>query len=119
MSTAGIIFSDSYDVDKNELTRARTLAAIPFGGRYRMIDFTLSNMASAGIATVGIVTMRNYIDLMKHTRGGAVWDLDKKRSALTFLPPHGADNVKGLYNSRLDALQTHRKFIEKLDEERS
>jgi len=116
MNAAGIIFSDAYDVPVNELTRARTLAALPFGGRYRVVDFTLSNMANAGIQNIGIVTTRNYNSLMYHIRGGAVWDLDKKRSALTFLPPYGSDNYKGMYHSRLEAMQTHRKFIEALDE---
>ncbi|MBR0373800.1 MAG: glucose-1-phosphate adenylyltransferase subunit GlgD [Mogibacterium sp.] len=116
MKAAGLIFSDSYDVALNEMTKARTLAALPIGGRYRVIDFTLSNMANAGIDNVGVVTTRNYHELMYHIRGGTVWDLDKKRSALTFLPPYAADNQSDMYHTRLEALQTHRRWISRLTE---
>ena len=116
MNAAGLIFSDSYDVAVNELTSARTLAALPIGGRYRVVDFTLSNMANAGIDNIGLITTRNYSELMYHIRGGTVWDLDKKRSAFQFLPPYGADNSSGLYHSRLEAMQTHRRWIARLQE---
>ena len=53
---AGIIFGDSYDVDLKEMLEMRTLAGVPFGARYRVIDFLLSNMVNAGIKNIGVIT---------------------------------------------------------------
>ena len=56
---AGIVFSNMYDECFGELTKIRTAASIPFGGRYRQIDFTLSNMTNAGVSRIGVVTKYN------------------------------------------------------------
>ena len=56
MSVVGIIFSNIHDKSIPELTRLRTMASVPFGCRYRLIDFTLSNMVNSGIKHVGIIT---------------------------------------------------------------
>ena len=57
MSVVGIIFSNIHDKSIPELTRLRTMASVPFGCRYRLIDFTLSNMVNSGIKHVGIITI--------------------------------------------------------------
>ena len=59
-SAVGVIFSNIHDENIPELSRHRTMASIPYGGRYRLIDFALSNMVNAGITTVGVVTKYNY-----------------------------------------------------------
>ena len=60
MKMIGIIFSNIYDAALGDLTKHRTLASLPFGGRYRLIDFVLSNMANSNIENVGIITKTNY-----------------------------------------------------------
>ena len=56
MTAAGLIFSNIHDASLPELTRIRTIASVPFGGKYRMIDFALSNMVNSGITKIGIIT---------------------------------------------------------------
>jgi glucose-1-phosphate adenylyltransferase len=56
MSTAGIIFSNIHDNNIPELTRNRTMASVPFGCRYRLIDFTLSNMVNSNISNISVIT---------------------------------------------------------------
>lgn len=111
MNMLGVIFADSYDVDLKELTDKRTLAAVPFGGRYRVIDFMLSNMANAGIRNIGIITTRKYDSLMGHVRSGSVWDLDRKMSGVSFLPPFATGNMKSVYENRLEAMQANLTFF--------
>ena len=78
MSAVGIIFSNIHDENIPELSRRRTMASVPFGGRYRLIDFALSNMVNSGITTVGIITKSNYQSLMDHLGSGKDWDLARK-----------------------------------------
>ena len=70
-----------------ELTEQRTLAAVPIGGRYRIIDFILSNMVNAGIRSVGIFTHYKMGSLVSHLKNGREWNLDTKRRGLFFLSP--------------------------------
>ena len=70
MSVAGIIFSNVHDANIPELTRNRTLASVPFGCRYRLIDFALSNMVNSGISNISVITHYNYQSLMDHIGAG-------------------------------------------------
>ena len=70
MTAAGLIFSNIHDATIPELTRMRTIASVPFGCKYRLIDFPLSNMVNAGIDKVGIVTHNNYQSLLDHIGTG-------------------------------------------------
>ncbi len=71
----------------NELIKMRPLAALPFGGRYRLIDFVLSNMVNSGIFSIGILVQHKYRSLMDHLRSGKEWDLARKKGGLAILPP--------------------------------
>ncbi|MEG2002159.1 MAG: sugar phosphate nucleotidyltransferase, partial [Clostridia bacterium] len=73
MSTVGIVFSNLNDGNVSELTEVRTMGSVPFGGRYRMIDFVLSNMVNSGITKVGVITKTNYQSLMDHLGSGKDW----------------------------------------------
>lgn len=116
MRTLGVIFSNIHDKEINELTGKRTLASIPFGGRYRLIDFVLSNMVNSGIGKVGVITKMNYQSLMDHVGSGKHWDLSRKNGGLMLLPPYNnSDNT--LYKSRFDAICGIRHFLERSDEE--
>lgn len=114
---AGIIFGDSYDVDLKEMLEMRTLAGVPFGARYRVIDFLLSNMVNAGIKNIGVITTQKYLSLMKHVSAGAPWDLDRKNSGLTFLPPFNSESIKTVYENRLEALQANISWLSDVEEE--
>ncbi len=66
----GIIFAYAHEERVRDLTELRVMASVPFGGRYRLVDFTLSNMVNSGLNKVGIITEDNYQSLMDHLGSG-------------------------------------------------
>lgn len=119
MTALGIVFSNIHDSNVPELTARRTMASIPFGGRYRLIDFPLSNMINSGITKVGVITKSNYQSLMDHVGSGKDWDLARRNGGLIILPPFGvgADAGGELYTSRLEALKGVTNFLRRSVEE--
>ena len=115
MAILGLIFSSTNDKEKFELTKNRTIASVPVYGRYRLIDFALSNMVNSNIFHVGVVTKSNYQSLMDHVGSGREWDLARKNGGLVILPPYGV-SVEN-FNSRLDALKSIISFINFAPEE--
>lgn len=111
MSVLGIIFSNIHDKEVFEVSRKRTIASTPIGGRYRLIDFTLSNMVNSGINDIGVVIKNNYQSLMDHVGSGKEWDLARKNGGLTILPPYGGDSTS-IYSTRLQAVKSILGFIE-------
>lgn len=106
----GLVFANMHDVTVSDLTKNRTMGSILFGGRYRLIDFTLSNMVNSGISDVGVITKSNYQSLLDHIGSAREWDLSRKKGGLHILPPFG--NVdSGLYRGRLEALYGVLNFI--------
>lgn len=99
----GVIFTNLHEENVPELVRKRTMASIPFGGRYRLIDFALSNMVNSDITTVGLMTSNNYRSLIDHIGSGKDWDLARKDGGLILLPPF-SDKHDKLYTTRLEAL---------------
>ena len=83
----GLIFAENPEAGMGELTSRRALAAVPFGGRYRIIDFILSSMVNSAIINVGITTPYNYQSLTDHLGTGKDWDMDRKNNGLFILPP--------------------------------
>lgn len=114
--TLGIIFSNMHDEELQDLTIKRTIASVPFGGRYRLIDFVLSNMYNSGITKVGVITKSNYQSLMDHVGSGKEWDMAHKREGLFILPPFGHAQ-SGVYKSRLDALSSITDFLRRSTDE--
>ncbi len=114
-SAIGVIFSNMHEENVPELVRRRTMASIPYGGRYRIIDFTLSNMVNAGITTVGLVTSNNYRSLIDHIGSGKDWDLARKDGGLILLPPFSEKNDK-MYSNRLEALSSLSGFLNRRKE---
>ncbi len=86
MKTIGIVSANYVSGDFGELTNKRTLASIPFGGRYRLIDFALSNMTNSGIKTVGVIAPYNSGSLIDHIGVGKPWSLDRKTGGLFVMP---------------------------------
>ncbi|MCD8201147.1 MAG: glucose-1-phosphate adenylyltransferase subunit GlgD [Clostridia bacterium] len=111
-STVGVIFSSINDEYVPELTRVRSIGSVPYGGRYRLVDFPLSNMVNAGITTVGVITRNNYQSLMDHLGSGKYWDLARKDGGLILLPPY-SDESETLYKNRLEALKSCTSFLRK------
>lgn len=112
----GLVFANMHDEFLGEMTSKRTTGSVPFGGRYRFIDFALSNLVNSGITTVGVITRHNYASLMDHLGSGRSWDLARKRGGLVMLPPYGRPGT-GVYNSRLEALCNAAGFLSTRSEE--
>ncbi|MBO6116374.1 MAG: glucose-1-phosphate adenylyltransferase subunit GlgD [Ruminococcus sp.] len=106
----GLIFASMHDSYVSELTKQRTMGSIPFGGRYRLIDFPLSNFVNSGVSEVGVITKSNYGSLLDHLGSGRDWDLSRKKGGLHLLPPYS--QTGGIYKGRLDALAGIWGFVE-------
>lgn len=119
MRAAGLIFSNIHDRSIPEMTRVRTMASIPFGGRYRLIDFPLSNMVNSGVTKIGVITHYNYQSLLDHIGTGKDWDLARRSGGIKIIPPfltaYGQRAV-GDYSTRLEALIGASNFIDRCDE---
>lgn len=114
IDTMGVILACNNEADLGELTRNRTVAAVPFAGRYRLIDFPLSGMVNSGIRTVGIATGHVYQSLLNHVGSGKPWDLARKREGLFVLPP--AQDVVLLGDCRVAVLAGIIRFLERSKE---
>ena len=101
MHIMGIIFAN--DANMGTLSNSRTMGSIPFGGRYRQIDFHLSNMAAAGIRHIGIISRQNYQSLINHIGSGEEWGLEPEEGGLEFLTPY-AMSAHHSYRGKLENL---------------
>ena len=98
----GIIFANMHDAAGGDMTKARSMASLPFGGRYRMIDFYLSGMTACGIQDIVVVTKANYRSLMDHIGAGRPWDLSRKNQGLIIAPPFSVEG--GVYHGKIEAI---------------
>ncbi len=105
----GIVYSNSYDSCLDALTARRTMGSVPFGGRYRLIDFPLSNMVNCGITKVGVIANSNFHSLMDHIGSGRPWDLSRKVDGLTLLPPFTPTAAES--TNRIDTLDRIMDYI--------
>ena len=120
MAVTGIIFSNIHDNNIPELTRLRTIASVPFGCRYRFIDFTLSNMVNANIFNIDVITQSNYQSLMDHLGSGKDWDLARHSGGIKILPPNimaGDSSRQTSSTTRLEALKSVYNSIVKIKDE--
>ncbi len=115
MNVMGIIFANDADI-KGSLTEKRTMASLPFGGRYRQVDFALSNLTCAGVRHIGIISRHNYQSLMHHVGSGEEWGLELGEGGLEFLTPY-AQSTQDVYRGKLDSLNTAMDFLTFGDEE--
>lgn len=107
----GIIHSGAYENSLRELTTSRTIASVPFGCRFRLIDFPLSNFVNCGMTEVGILTKSNYQSLMDHVGSGKPWDLARKREGMFILPPFNNASAAGSHDNRISSLYSILDFI--------
>lgn len=118
--TMAIVFAYQREEQMNVLTQKRSLPSVPFGGRYRVIDFTLSNIVNSGITKVGVITRDNYQSLIDHIGGGKEWDLNRKRDGLFIIPPFSnrADRPDAeIYRGKMEALLNAEAFIRRSNQE--
>lgn len=109
---AGLVFVNSQDELLRKLTTKRSMASVPFGARYRLVDFALSNLVNAGISNVGLITKENYRSLMDHVGSGISWDLDRKNGGIRILPPYSTAGNRR-YNGYVEALSGATDFIKR------
>ncbi|HHW22098.1 MAG TPA: glucose-1-phosphate adenylyltransferase subunit GlgD [Clostridiaceae bacterium] len=116
-STMGIILTGGKNNRLKELSFERSIAAVPVGGKYRVIDFTLSNMVNSGITNIGVITQYNFRSLMDHLGSGKEWDLDRKNEGLFIFPPYLSEYGTGWYKGTADAMYNNITFLQRSDEE--
>lgn len=117
-SILGIIFANVHDDLLPNLTEKRSMASVPFAARYRLIDFSLSNLTNAGVSQVGIITKENYQSLLDHIGSGREWDLDRKSGGLYILPPFISGGIgEGVYKTHLQALMGIMNFLKRATQE--
>ena len=114
----GIIYTLNSDPALRDLVAQRNTASIPFGGRYRLIDFALSSMVNAGVRDVGVVMERDYQSLLDHLSNGKDWGLSRRHGGLRLLPPFGLREAHiGSFSGFLEALLSVRSYIEDIPHE--
>ncbi|MDD6793816.1 MAG: glucose-1-phosphate adenylyltransferase [Clostridiaceae bacterium] len=99
------------------LTKKLAKPAVPFGGKYRIIDFALSNCANSGINTVGVLTQYKPLELNAHIGIGEPWDLDRKNGGVRILPPYQEEKGGKWYKGTANAIYQNIEFIDSADPE--
>ena len=99
------------------LTKKLAKPAVPFGGRYRIIDFTLSNCSNSGIHTVGVLTQYQPLELNSHIGIGSPWDLDRRDGGVFILPPYQEEKGGNWYKGTANAIYQNMPFIDNYDPE--
>ncbi|MBQ2931798.1 MAG: glucose-1-phosphate adenylyltransferase subunit GlgD [Clostridia bacterium] len=113
----GLVFSGNPEVNLGEIMKVRSLAAVPVGGKYRIIDFVLSNMVNSGIANVGIITGGKNRSLSDHIGSGKAWDMAKKETGLFFLPVSEASSGAIKSFNGIDLINSAMSFLERARQE--
>ena len=113
----GLIYTSKNETTLRELTIHRAVAALPVAGRYRMIDFTLSNMVNSGIRNVGVIMQKNYHSLMDHLGSGKEWDLHTRQNGLFILPPFSTRESTGNEGGILEALHSNMNYLRRSTQE--
>ena len=113
----GLIYTGENNALMRDLTISRAVAALPFGGRYRCIDFILSDLVNSGVTSVGLITQKNYHSLMDHLGAGKEWDLHRKREGLFMLPPFMTKENPGLYRGSVDAFRSCMGYVRRCPEQ--
>ena len=112
----GMIFANIHEEALEALTDMRTMGSVPFGSRYRLIDFPLSNMVESGITKIGVVTNANFNSLMDHVGTGKPWDLSRKSDGLFLLPPYSLNSAT-MWGNRIDAIYGNMGFLDQSNQD--
>lgn len=98
-----------------ELTKNVAKPAVSFGGKYKIIDFALSNCSNSGIDTVGVLTQYRPLDLNAHIGIGAPWDLDMRHGGVSILPPYMQKDVVTWYKGTANAVYQNLEYLDRYD----
>ena len=98
-----------------QLTKMIAKPAVPFGGKYRIIDFSLSNCSNSNIDTVGVLTQYQPLVLNSHIGIGAPWDLDRRNGGVSLLPPYQSEDGGNWYKGTADAIFQNTNYIDSFD----
>ncbi|MCS0671211.1 MULTISPECIES: glucose-1-phosphate adenylyltransferase [Cytobacillus] len=101
----------------SSLTKSLAKPAVPFGGKYRIIDFTLSNCTNSGIDTVGVLTQYQPLVLNSYIGIGSAWDLDRKNGGVTVLPPYSESSEVKWYTGTASAIYQNLNYLKQYDPE--
>ncbi|MBO5852637.1 MAG: glucose-1-phosphate adenylyltransferase subunit GlgD [Clostridia bacterium] len=115
-NTLGIVFANAHDALLKDITKTSSMGAVNYGGRYRLIDFALSNLSNGGVSKVGVITKANYYSLMTHIGNGKPWDLDRKKGGIAILPPYASPEAQ-IYKGRLEAIHGILEYLQESKEE--
>lgn len=99
------------------LTEKTAKPAVPFGGKYRIIDFPLSNCVNSGIDTVGVLTQYQPLELNEYIGNGQAWDLDRTFGGVMVLPPYQGNKSADWYKGTANAIYQNLAFIDRYDPE--
>ncbi len=99
------------------LTKKLAKPAVPFGGKYRIIDFPLSNCSNSGIYTVGVLTQYKPLELNAHIGIGEAWDLDRSQGGVSILPPYQEEKGGEWYKGTANAIYQNIEFVDRYDPE--
>ncbi|HEY8890045.1 MAG TPA: glucose-1-phosphate adenylyltransferase [Clostridium sp.] len=100
-----------------QLTKTIAKPAVPFGGKYKIIDFSLSNCSNSDLDTVGVLTQYQPLSLNSHIGIGAPWDLDRRNAGVSLLPPYQSEDGGNWYNGTADAIYQNTNYIDSYDPE--
>ena len=99
------------------LTKDLAKPAVPFGGKYKIIDFPLSNCSNSGIYTVGVLTQYKPLELNSHIGIGDTWDLDRRNGGVRILPPYQKEKGGDWYKGTANAIYQNIEFVDRYDPE--
>lgn len=106
-----LVYTGESNMQLRDLTFSRSIAAVPFGGRYRCIDFIMSDIVNSGVYNLGLIVQKNYHSLIDHVGSGKEWDLHRKRDGLFILPPFVTKDNMGIYEGTADAISSVMGYI--------
>ena len=119
INAAGIIFSSLNNNTLSRLTGDRTVAAIPFACRYRLVDFCLSSMVNANISNINIVANYNYRSLTEHIGSGKDWDLARRSGGVHIISPYQTahSSEAKMFSTHMEALISMKEYIDEFNED--
>ena len=119
INAAGIIFSSLNNNTLSRLTSDRTVAAIPFACRYRLVDFCLSSMVNANISNINVVANYNYRSLTEHIGSGKDWDLARRSGGVHIISPYQTahSSTAKMFSTHMEALISMKEYIDEFDED--
>ncbi len=111
----GMILAGGQGSRLKALTKTVAKPAVPFGGKYRIIDFPLSNCVNSGITKVGVLTQYKPFELHNYLGAGSAWDLDRIDGGVFILPPYAREKGADWYRGTADAIYQNLNFIDLTD----